>query len=159
MTEQTFRGVKYAFFWDGVFSNWHPSDFSVGGVWYNCGEQYMMHQKALTFNDEFSALKVLKQQSPSRQKQIGREVVGFIDSYWNVVKYNLVKVGLREKFSQNPALLEYLRCYKGFTVVEASPEDRVWGIGFYEQYAIENFDNWGENLLGKIITELADELE
>jgi predicted NAD-dependent protein-ADP-ribosyltransferase YbiA (DUF1768 family) len=53
--------------------------------------------------------------------------------------------------------MSYLLNYKDFEIVEASPEDRIWGIGFYAENAISNFDKWGENLLGKILTELCIE--
>ena len=156
--EQTFKGVKYMFFWNGIFSNWHESHFEVNGVKYNCGEQYMMHQKAITFNDKEIADKILREYSPRRQKQLGRKVRNFNPKQWDLVKYELVKNGLREKFNQNPELKRYLLKYKDFQIVEASPEDRIWGIGFYDNEAIQNFENWGENLLGKILTELATEL-
>jgi ribA/ribD-fused uncharacterized protein len=62
--EQIFEGIKYMFFWNGIFSNWHTSFFEINGVKYNCGEQYMMHQKALTFNDKETADKILVETSP-----------------------------------------------------------------------------------------------
>jgi ribA/ribD-fused uncharacterized protein len=156
--EQTFKGIKYMFFWDGIFSNWYKSPFKINGVKYNCGEQYMMHQKSLTFDDNETASKILIESSPRWQKRLGREVKNFNPSVWDSVKHDLVKTGLREKFNQNPVLKSYLLKYKGYQIVEASPEDRIWGIGFSEFDAIENIDHWGENLLGKILTELATEL-
>ena len=58
---QTFNGINYMFFWGGMFSNWYISDdqFTVDGITYNCGEQYMMYQKAMTFNDKETAKKIL----------------------------------------------------------------------------------------------------
>jgi ribA/ribD-fused uncharacterized protein len=71
--------------------------------------------------------------------------------------YELVKKGLREKFSQNIELKKILLSHKQFVIVEASPFDRIWGIGYGNKDAINNINNWGENLLGKILTELANE--
>ena len=156
--EQIHNGIKYKFFWNGVFSNWHESHFKVNGVKYKCGEQYMMHQKAIMFGDEETADKILLAHSPSRQKQLGRQVKNFDAARWDAAKYELVKKGLREKFNQNRKFKNELLKYKGFQLVEASPDDRIWGIGFYEGEAIDNIRNWGENLLGKILTELAFEL-
>ena len=43
---------KYTFFWQkSPFSQWQMSQFTVGGVTYNCAEQYMMHQKAGILNE------------------------------------------------------------------------------------------------------------
>ena len=158
---QTFNGINYMFFWGGMFSNWYISDdqFTVDGITYNCGEQYMMYQKAMTFNDKETAKKILDEIVPNEQKKLGRLVKNYNDSTWNRVRYNIVKRGLFAKFSQNENLKEYLLKYKGYQIVEASPYDRIWGIGYYEQDAINNINNWGENLLGKILTELAQEIK
>jgi hypothetical protein len=156
--EQTYKNEKFFFFWNGFFSNWHESKFVVDGIEFNCGEQFFMYKKALTFDDVETANKVLKELSPRRQKALGREIKNYNDEAWNSVKFNVVKSGLREKFNQNAIFKAYLLKYKGYTLVEASPEDNVWGIGFDEDEAIANIDNWGQNLLGKILTELSNEL-
>jgi ribA/ribD-fused uncharacterized protein len=156
--EQTFNGKKYKFFWNGIFSNWYSSNFEVDGIKYNCGEQYMMYKKAITFNDTEIAYKILHEDSPKKQKQLGRLVKNFNPKKWDIIKYELVKNGLREKFNQNPELKEYLLKYKDYQLAEASPYDRIWGIGYLDKDAIRNIQNWGENLLGKILTELANEL-
>lgn len=150
---------KYFFFYDGCLSNWYMESFIVDGIKYNCGEQYLMYQKAITFNDNETAGRILKERYPANQKNLGREVKNFIPEIWDNVKYNLLKEGLRLKFLQNEYLKEYLLKHKGFILVEASPTDRIWGIGFEWTNALENIDNWGENLLGKILTELSNEIE
>ena len=40
--------TKYTFFWrsESKFSQWHPAEFEIDEIKYNCAEQYMMHQKA-----------------------------------------------------------------------------------------------------------------
>jgi ribA/ribD-fused uncharacterized protein len=39
-------------------------------------------------------------------------------------------------------------------LVEASPLDRVWGIGFVERDAGRNRQAWGQNLLGKAVMDV-----
>lgn len=43
-------GEKFTFFFrsESPFSQWHPSEFKVDGVHFNCCEQFMMYQKAST---------------------------------------------------------------------------------------------------------------
>lgn len=41
---------------------------------------------------------------------------------------------------------------------QASPEDRIWGVGFGAKNAEENRDKWGENLLGLAIMKVRDKL-
>ena len=156
---QELNGINYLFFWNGIFSNWYVSDFTINNVTYNCGEQYMMHQKALFFKDKETANEIMEELMPNLQKQLGRKVKNYDDNAWNRVRYNIVKKGLMEKFKQNENSKAYLLKYKGYQIVEASPYDRIWGIGYYELDAIKNIDTWGENLLGKILTELSQEIK
>lgn len=155
--EKLLNGKKYSFFWGGIFSNWYQSKFRVDGIEYNCGEQYMMHMKAKVFDDEESARLIIMAHSPRVQKALGRKVKNFDPKKWDEVKYELVKKGLREKFNQNSEMKKYLLERKDCIIVEASPEDRIWGIGYDEFEAEHHMNNWGENLLGKILTELANE--
>lgn len=157
--KQEFNGTTYKFFWGGIFSNWYVADFTVNGIIYNCGEQYMMHQKALKFNDYDTADEIMEELVPKLQKQLGRKVKNYNDKIWNSVRYNIVKKGLKEKFTQNSLAKKELIKYKDCQFVEASPVDRIWGIGYDSYSAINNIDNWGENLLGKILTELAQEIK
>lgn len=150
--------TKYKFFWGGIFSNWYPSNFKIGVITYNCGEQFMMYQKASLFNDHETAAEILLEENPKYQKKLGRKVKNFNGDVWIDKCYDLVKFGLAEKFKQNPELLKYLLKYKGYQLVEASPFDRIWGIGYDEEDALENIDDWGTNLLGKMLTELSNEL-
>ena len=48
----------------------------------------------------------------------------------------------------------------GTTLVEASPYDKIWGIGLKSTSPLaQNRSTWkGTNLLGKILTEVRDEL-
>jgi len=149
---------KYKFFWNGPFSNWYPSVFTYNGIFFDCAEQAMMYEKAMTFNDLEIAKLILKEPIPKYQKALGRKVKNFDPEIWDQIKYEKVKEILHSKFTQNLHLLDLLVRNKGLEFVEASPFDRIWGIGFSEQNALDHIDEWGENLLGKILTELSNEL-
>jgi len=151
--------MKYKFFWSGPFSNWHLSNFEYLGIVFNCAEQAMMYEKAITFNDLKTGKEILWAMSPRDQKAIGRRVKNFDSKTWDEVKYEKVKEILRCKFVQNVDLLHQLLSYKDCQFVEASPFDRIWGIGYDEKSALDNISNWGENLIGKILTELSAELK
>lgn len=64
------------------------------------------------------------------------------------------------KFSQNQDLLAYLASTRGKVLVEASPYDKIWGVGWREKDGnISNPMLWkGENLLGFILMEVRDDL-
>ena len=68
---------------------------------------------------------------------------------------------LIEKFSQNPKLLKLLLDTNDSILVEASPKDKIWGIGIgVDHVDFLNSDKWpGENLLGKALMEVRDKLK
>ncbi len=151
----------YTLFYNGPFSQWHACNFTLDKTQYNCAEQYMMHQKALLFKDEESAQRILGSFSPMEEKRIGREVKGFKHEIWVPAREKVVYQGNHAKFTQNPALLRILMETKGTTLVEASPYDTIWGIGLAEdELDAWNEKHWrGQNLLGKILTQLREDLE
>lgn len=152
------KDKTYFLFYGGIFSNWTTSPFTINGIEYSCGEQYMMHQKAMVFKDQESADKIMATPLPHEQKKLGRKVKNYNDNTWRVVRYPLVKVGLKQKFLQNPEMLEFLIDNKDCQIVETSKHDAIWGVGFDRYTAIQNIDKWGQNLLGQMLTELANEL-
>ena len=142
------------------FSNWYPCRFTDDGVEYNCTEQHMMRGKALLFGDTDVAAEILAAAHPREHKALGRKVKNFDDHVWKRERVRIVTAGNRAKFTQNPELLEQLLATKGTTLVEASPFDKIWGIGLDAKDPSANDPTqWkGQNLLGKLLTELRDEL-
>lgn len=142
------------------FSQWYPCRFVDAGIEFNCAEQYMMHGKALLFDDADVAAEILAAAHPRQHKALGRKVKHFDDSAWKRERVAIVSAGNRAKFTQTPALLEALLATKGTTLVEASPYDKIWGIGLAAtDPRAEDPAQWkGQNLLGKILTDLRDEL-
>ncbi|XP_072018965.1 N-glycosidase YbiA-like [Amphiura filiformis] len=153
---------KYTFFYTTAspFSQFYPVSFKVDDVQYSCAEQFMMHQKAVLFNDEEHAELILQAHKPGQMKAFGRKVRNFDEKIWNENREKIVKKGNLGKFSQNADIKKTLLATKGTTLVEASPRDRIWGIGLsVNNPAAENKEMWkGSNLLGYIITDVRDTL-
>ncbi|MGA3541831.1 NADAR family protein [Micromonosporaceae bacterium DT194] len=134
------RRVKYLFFWghqahpDGsigpeCLSQWWPAPFVVHGIRYATAEHYMMVGKARLFGDEAIAEQMLTAGHPGAVKTLGRKVRGFDQATWDVHAFDLVVAGNVAKFHQHPDLGQYLTRTGERVLVEASPVDRVWGIG------------------------------
>lgn len=153
----------FVFFWktEEVFSQWHPSTFVVDGITFKTAEQYMMYQKALTFNDEDAAARVLSTTDPREQKKIGRSVKNFDPLEWSAKAMDVVYAGNKEKFQQNPSMLIELLKTGDKELVEASPYDTIWGIGLDESDERSlNKTQWlGTNWLGIVLTNLRAELQ
>lgn len=150
---------KHTFFWNEEFSNWHLSNFKVKGITFNSGEQWMMYGKAKLFKDDETAALIMKSKDPREIKKLGKLVKNFDLEEWTNRSHDIVKFGLRQKFLQNDALYEMLLNTGDTTLVEASPYDKIWGIGMSEDHPdIDDESKWqGENRLGAVLTELRDD--
>ena len=150
---------NYHLFWRGILSNWAKAPFTVWGMNFTCGEQAMMWAKAKLFNDKLAMLNIMEETNPKKIKALGRGVHDFDEHVWKEHRYRLCKEFLTAKFTQCEAAKKELLKYKGKTFVEASPYDRIWGIGYAEEEAMDNIANWGENLLGKLLTDVSKKIE
>lgn len=162
--------VKYLLFWGHeersdqltktCFSQWYPSPFEVNGVRYLTAEHYMMAEKARLFGDEERLAQILSCEHPGEAKKFGRLVEGFNNETWNAHRFDIVVAGNMGKFGQNDALKQFLVGTGDRVLVEASPIDRIWGIGLAaDDRAAENPASWnGLNLLGFALMEARQQL-
>jgi ribA/ribD-fused uncharacterized protein len=147
-------------FWGGILSNWYKSDFVVDNMTYNCVEQYMMVQKARVFNDPTSEQLIMAEKSPRAQKLLGRKVKGFDAEIWAECCLELVLPSVQAKFEQNESLGQLLLATRDKIIAEASPYDKIWGIGLSpDDLRARDPKNWdGGNYLGEILMIVRDKL-
>jgi ribA/ribD-fused uncharacterized protein len=163
--------VKYLFFWGhqperdgsigkGCLSQWWPCTFDVDGRSFASAEHYMMWRKALLFGDDVVAARVLAARTPGEAKALGREVSGFSEPDWVSERLQIVVEGNLAKFGQDPALRSYLLRTGSRVLVEASPQDRVWGIGLVatDPRAADPAQWLGLNLLGEALMRVRSQL-
>ncbi|MFI6374518.1 NADAR family protein [Streptomyces sp. NPDC050546] len=153
--------VKYLHFWghrplsDGrigpsCLSQWWPAPFTVAGVEYATAEHWMMAGKARLFGDAAAERAALAAAHPAEAKKAGRLVRGFDEAIWERERFRIVVDGSVHKFAAHPRLREFLLSTGERVLVEASPVDRVWGIGLAaDDEAASDPERWrGPNLLG-----------
>ena len=142
------------------FSQWWPAPFTVEQFRYPTAEHFMMAEKAHLFADEETRAQVLKAGSPKAAKQLGRQVKGYQESVWVAARFQIVVTGNLAKFSQNRELGKYLLATGDSVLVEASPVDRIWGIGLAaDSEQAKNPEQWrGLNLLGFALMEVRQRL-
>ena len=163
--------LKFLFFWghtadpDGTvtkacFSQWWDCSFTVDGVEYHTAEQYMMAQKAVLFSDEKVRQEIMEADHPKQYKALGRKISGFKQDIWDKNCCDIVIRGNLAKFSQNESLKSFLLNTKERVLVEASPYDKIWGIGMSMDHKdCENPLLWkGTNFLGFCLMEVRDRL-
>ena len=155
---------KYDFFWRGPLSNWQIGRFD-GDLWdrhpraFNCNEQFMMAAKALLFRDLSALESILYIKDPKEQKALGRSVRHFEPEVWENHARNIVYLGASFKFEQIPHCKEAL-LRTTLPLVEASPYDKVWGIGLEAADPLaQDSSTWkGKNWLGQVLTQLRYDL-
>src|SRR5574341_472647 len=134
------KRLEFLFFWGhqppraggigpGCLSQWWPVGFTVDGVTYPSAEHCMMAHKARLFGDEDTAAKIHAAPHPRAAKALGRRVRGFDEATWSAHRYGIVVQANTAKFAQHPPLRDYLLGTGDRILGEASPVDRVWGIG------------------------------
>lgn len=117
----------------------------------------MMYAKAVLFDDAKSAAEILRtKKNPKRVKALGRGVSNFDREIWDRYKEQIVEEGNWWKFTnglgaEGTRVRELLLSTGDRDIIEASPYDRIWGIGFAAADAEENRSNWGQNLLGQAL--------
>jgi ribA/ribD-fused uncharacterized protein len=153
---------KYVFFWgDTTFSNWGNADFIYKDHKFGNTEQAFMWEKAVFFKDEKIAEEILANTNPSYCKKLGRQIKRFDAEQWLIDSFIFMVAVNYCKYSQNSDLKEILLSTGDKTIVEASPYDRIWGIGIHwNDDACLDEANWlGKNLLGKALMHVRMELQ
>jgi ribA/ribD-fused uncharacterized protein len=158
---------EYLFFWghqpsaDGsitksCFSQWFEAPFEKDGRSYPTAEHFMMAGKAELFGDSVMRDAILAADSPGKAKALGRKVQGFDEAKWLERRWDIVVEANMLKFGQNQDLREFLLATNDKVLVEASPFDKIWGIGMAVSHA-DALDpsKWkGLNLLGFALMEV-----
>ncbi len=162
--------IDYVFFWGhqpkkngkigkNCFSQWWKSNFMNNEeVVFSTAEKWMMFKKAELFKDQTILNKILVLNDPKEIKSLGRQIKGFDQKVWDQKKYAIVLEGSLLKFTQNNILKDFLISTSDRIIVEASPYDKIWGIGMKADEENANNPNYwkGENLLGFALMEARD---
>jgi ribA/ribD-fused uncharacterized protein len=151
---------RFVLFWDGIYSNWHPAPIVMDGIQFANSEQAFMWLKARYFDDEIIAVQIAATPDPAKAKKLGRLIKGYDDVKWCHVRFETMYQVCLKKFSQNPELAKELLATGDRILVEASPADRIWGIGLDQDspLALEPQFWQGMNLLGEALMKVRESL-
>lgn len=155
----------------GFLSNFYYSPFTVSymnedGVKsyeFKTVEHAVHFFKAMLFNDIETANKIIMTDYPKVAKNLGRTVKNFNDFTWNnnkeVIYFDVIKAKFTDE--RNKDIRQKLIDTGESILVECSPYDRIWGIGYNKEsseFICKEFDKWGRNLLGKILMRVRDNI-
>ncbi|KVP75120.1 NADAR family protein [Burkholderia ubonensis] len=137
-----------------IYSNWHPAKFvAESGQAFDNSEQFMMWAKACIMGDLEMAAKMLTVSDPKTLKAMGRQVQNYQEALWVMYRRSVMVHGCYLKFCQNPAMKAQLLATGDRILVEASPDDVIWGIGLEESdpRCLDRQQWKGLNLLGEAL--------
>lgn len=149
-------------FWKSCYSQWYQTEFKdKNGLKFYNAEQFMMYHKAKLFNDIEAMRKIINEKNPRILKEYGRQVSNYVEDVWVQAREEVVILGNYYKFTQNDIILKELMSSIDKELVEASPVDRIWGIGLSEldDRCLDKSKWRGLNLLGKCLMRVRDILK
>ena len=89
-------------------SQWFVRAFQIDDICYPTAEHWMMAEKARLFGDDAMLKEILASDGPREAKAFGRKVQGFDNEVWGQHKYEIVKRGNYQKFTQHDDLKDFL---------------------------------------------------
>lgn len=171
ITMQKTQTVKFILFWGhtqkyisrvdkSCLSKWYRAPFEEDGKIYPTVEHYMMAAKARLFGDSEIEEQILRVKQPNEARKLGYLVKNYEDDVWAANRLAVVKRANELKFASNHNLRQFLLSTNGKVLAEASPVDRIWGIGLpHSHQDAMNAQKWrGQNLLGIALMLVRDEL-
>jgi N-glycosidase YbiA len=131
----------------GCFSNFSKHGFDLDGKYWPTSEHYFQAQKFVgsIFEEEIRQAK-----SPNSAAKLGRDRSKPLRPDWELVKDEIMKKAILQKFQTNIAIRDILISTSTKEIIEETTDDYYWGCGS---------DGTGKNVLGKILMEIRSMLE
>lgn len=150
-----------------AMSNFYPASFVLndknrGPMKFESVENFYQFNKAIFFEKWELAEQILRV-TAREAKILSKNIKPFIDGaksegYWTIRKEEIMKIGVRAKYTQNRELKRMLLATSGF-IAEASPHDSFWGTGLHmTDPDFFYLECWGENKLGKLLMQVREEI-
>ena len=159
-TCSTTDNISYGFFGSmHPFSNFHQTKFKFQGYEYHSAEQMIQHLKAVYFDDQDTASKIMKTKTALECKKLLKNILNYNQESWNPIAKSMCEEGIKAEFVQQPVLQEKLLKTRQLTLVE-SCYDQHWGTGIpLENQQALNQHMWtNQGIQGQILEKIREEL-
>lgn len=149
----------HIYFWGGSLGNNFSCHFQWNNREFHSAGQAYAYAKAVAFDKSFIQ-PILSQVSSQKAEELGRQVPNFDDKVWSEKKYKIMLDILRAKFNSDEWLANELLSTDDKILVYGVETDKIWGAGleFYTNKILDESNCLGENLLGKALMEIREEL-
>lgn len=141
-------------------SNFYKSSFMENGTMYHSTEMYLQYQKALFFQDEITAFKILASKSPAQAKALSYQIKGVNQAAWEVKAPDIMKKGLELKFNSDGHCKMTLLKTGTRVLGEATASDKFWGTGvaLFDSMALNHGAWQGQNNMGKLLHDIRERI-
>ena len=133
----------------GCFSNFSPHGIEMEGIYWPTVEHYYQGQKFVGTTDASIIPLIHDAPTPEEAAALGRCPSRRLRPDWELVKTQVMRVGVLQKFITHPDIREILLITGDEMLIENSPTDYFWGCGA---------NHTGENHLGKILMGVRTEI-
>ena len=129
----------------GCFSNFSPDGINIDHVYWPTVEHYYQAHKFIGTENVGLIDMIRNVKTPMLAAQIGRNPQNIIRADWELVKRDIMTLGVLTKFTTHLELQKILLSTGNKIIVEDSPTDYYWGCGV---------NRTGQNHLGKILMDV-----
>lgn len=133
----------------GCFSNFSLHPIEMHNTFWSTVEHYYQAQKFVGSPDEEIISSIHAASTPEQAAALGRCSTHRLRSDWEVVKTQVMREAVLQKFITHRDIREILLSTGNKLLVEDSPNDYFWGCGA---------NKTGQNYLGQILMSVREEL-
>lgn len=151
---------QFFFFTRGSpFSNFHAATVAEDRVPYVNAKQHIQAKKAELFNDDETHLKIIQSTRPYELKRLGSRFKNFDKQTWEnqATSRQIAQDACIAKFHQH---LKNTFLETGDKMIGETSTDQFWGIGkTLNGASVFGKDYWSNNLLGKVLMAVREQLK
>lgn len=144
----------------GVFSNQYPAPFTYMGTRFETVEQFLYYMRAIFGRSKATADKILEcgGDSSALLKTSKKQRI-LENNSWEAVRPQVMRIGMRQKFLQNPELRKKL-LGTGFSLLVEMPKESLIGrlIPGNEEWVHDPAKWKGRNQTGKVLMQVRADL-
>lgn len=133
----------------GCFSNFSAHSIEINSIYWSTVEHFYQAQKFVGSVDAVIIPAIRAAKTPEEAAALGRCTSRRLRSDWDLVKIQVMREAVLQKFLNHPDIQEILLSTGNEILVENSPTDYFWGCGA---------DKTGQNHLGKVLMNVREHI-
>lgn len=155
-------GIKHSYhlFCGGLLSNNYPCKFTIDGVKYCCGVQFLEAQKAKVFQNDDVYEEIMNARNESEVLKCSNKLTNYDEVVWKQHFEEYAMMVLQSRVSSDSQFREYIKNIKEDIIVYSNKDDLISGNGLtmFDTNANNPLYWDGSNLWGFCVMQMRDKL-